>query len=576
MRPPERLITVAYEVLALGEEDMDIEQDTNPIFYGFAMAASGNPDILYLDEALKAPDSAQFKQAMRDEVKAHTDNNHWVIVHRSSVPKGMKILPAVWAMRRKRRLGTGEVYKWKARLNVHGGKQVYGVNYWETYSPVVQWTSTRFFLTISVLRGWICRQLDFVLAYPQAPVETEMYIEIPRGFEFRGSRKTHCMKLLQNIYGQKQAGRVWNIYMTEKLVNELGFVQSVVDDCVFYKGNCVMLIYVDDTILMGPDQKEIDTIVESMASAFKISDEGTLADYLGVKIRTQEDGTMVMTQAHIIDSIIADLGIEGKKPRNTPALSTKILTRDEHGDAFDRDWDYRRVIGKLNYLEKCTRPELAYAVHQCARFSSDPKRSHADAVEHIGLYLLGTRDRGMIIDPKSKAEEFTCWADASFSGEWNREFADDDPTTAKSRSGHVAMFAGIPLTWYSKLQTEIALSSVECEYISLSQALREIISLMQLAAEAKQKGVPVFCDAKTKVLCRAFEDNMGALELANVPKMRPRTKHINIKYHHFREHVKAGTITVKYTSTEDQVADIFTKPLALDLFVKHRLALLGW
>jgi len=364
--------------------------------------------------------------------------------------------------------------------------------------------------------------------------------------------------------------------MTEKLVEELGFTQSEIDDCVFYKGNCVMLIYVDDTILMGPDQKEIDTIVESMSRAFKISDEGTLADYLGVKIRTQEDGTMLMTQTHIIDSIIEDLGIKDKKPRNTPALSTKILTKDEHGEPFDRDWDYRSVVGKLNYLEKCTRPEIAYAVHQCARFSSNPKQSHADAVEHIGLYLLGTRDRGMIIDPKSKTEEFTCWADAAFSGEWNREFADDDPTTAKSRSGNVTMFSGVPLTWYSKLQTEIALSSVESEYISLSQALREVISLMQMVDEAKRLGVPVLCEAKTKVRCRAFEDNMGALELANVPKMRPRTKHINIKYHHFREHVRRGTITVEYTNTKDQVADIFTKPLALDLFSKHRKTLLGW
>ena len=142
--------------------------------------------------------------------------------------------------------------------------------------------------------------------------------------------------------------------------------------------------------------------------------------------------------------------------------------------------------------------------------------------------------------------------------------------------GYAISYAGCPLTWASKLQTEIALSTVEAEYIALSQSLREVICMMQMVEEAKSKQIPIRTNAQTAVHCNAFEDNTGALELSKVPKMRPRTKHINIKYHHFREHVQKGTITVEHVDTENQVADIFTKPLAAPLFLKHRKAIMGW
>ena len=366
--------------------------------------------------------------------------------------------------------------------------------------------------------------------------------------------------------------------MTDKLVNSLGFKQSKVDECVFYKSKSIVLIYVDDVILVGPDNQEIDDIVKIMAGTFKITDEGTLADYLGVKIRKDDQGKMTLTQGHMVESILNDLGIDGKsgKPKETPAMPSKLLTRDLDGEDFNRPWEYRSVVGKLNYLEKCTRPDIAFAVHQCARFASNPKESHAIAIERIGSYLLANKDKGIIIYPDSDSEEFECWADAAFAGEWNRDTAMDDPTTAKSRTGYVINYAGCPLIWSSKLQTEIALSTVEAEYIALSQSLREVISLMQMAKEMKERRIPLLGKASTTIKCNAFEDNTGALELAKVPKMRPRTKHINIKYHHFRDHIQRGTITVEHVSTEQQVADIFTKPLPTALFLKHRQVIMGW
>jgi hypothetical protein len=182
-------------------------------------------------------------------------------------------------------------------------------------------------------------------------------------------------------------------------------------------------------------------------------------------------------------------------------------------------------------------------------------------------------DKGLILDPSDHS--FDCHVDASFAGDWNQDIAEDEPLTAKSRTGYSISYAGCPLIWASKLQTEIALSTTEAEYIALSQSLREVIPIMNLLKETREQGIDV-TPFQPQVHCKVFEDNSGALELAKVPKMRPRTKHINIKYHHFREFVRKGLITVHAIATTEQLADIFTKALPETLFSKLRFSLLGW
>ena len=146
---------------------------------------------------------------MEEEISAHSDRGHWEVVKRSTVPKNQQILKSVWSMKRKRRVATGEVYKWKARLCVDGSRQVKGVNYWETYAPVVSWESVRTLLTLALTNNWITRQIDFVLAYPQADVECDLFMEIPRMCNVDGNKKEHVLKLKKNLYGSKQAGKVW-------------------------------------------------------------------------------------------------------------------------------------------------------------------------------------------------------------------------------------------------------------------------------------------------------------------------------------------------------------------------------
>ena len=144
-----------------------------------AFAASDYPDILYWDQAMKAPDRAKFVEAVGTKLDGHEKMGNYEPVPLSQVPKGTKLIDMVWSMRGKRRIKTQEVYKWKARLNVHGGQQEHGVHYWDTYAPVVTWQTVRLFLILSILLGWQSRQLDFIMAYPQAPAEMPLYMRLP-------------------------------------------------------------------------------------------------------------------------------------------------------------------------------------------------------------------------------------------------------------------------------------------------------------------------------------------------------------------------------------------------------------
>jgi histone deacetylase 1/2 len=185
--------------------------------------------------------------------------------------------------------------------------------------------------------------------------------------------------------------------------------------------------------MMSPSKTELDEVFKILDETFNVSDEGDISDYLGIKVTKLPDGRMRFTQPQLIDSIIADCGLEkpNAKPCKTPALSTRIVWRNEDGEPWpDEKWKYRLLIGKLNFLEKSTRPDVAYSVHQCAHFTANPKLSHTEAVKNIVRYLKGTSDLGIILDPKEQALE--CYADASFGSDWNQATAAHDASTAKS------------------------------------------------------------------------------------------------------------------------------------------------
>jgi hypothetical protein len=545
-----------------------------------AHKAVSDPDTLYFHEAMREKDRDKFLEGMSKELADQFDNGNFTVIPKSEVPKDEIILPAVWQLKRKRDAKTGTVKKYKARLNIDGSRMRQGIHYNETYSPVASWNSVRMLLTLTAVHGWHTKQIDFVQAFAQAPVEKTLYMKVPAGVELEDGNdpRDHVLRIHRNIYGQKQAGRVWNKFLVNKLVNGLGFRQSKVDECVFYRGKTLYVLYTDDSLLAGPDKEEIDKVIEDLKTKAKlaITVEGDLADFLGVNIERKGDGTIHLTQPHLIGQILEDLRMndESVKPRSTPAASSKILTRHSSSRAFDNSFNYRSIVGKLNYLEKATRSDISFAVHQCARFVSDPKREHGEAIRWLGRYLKGTRYKGTILRP-IKGKDLEVFVDASFCGDWDPVEAATDRDTARSRHGYIVNYAGCPLLWKSQLQTEIALSTTESEYTGLSYALRDAIPIIELLKEMKMRGYPI-STAQAKVHCRVFEDNSGALEMAKVHKYRPRTKHLNIRLHHFRDYVERHEISIHAIATEDQPADYLTKALNETQLAKHRQTVMGW
>jgi hypothetical protein len=406
------------------------------------------------------------------------------------------------------------------------------------------------------------------MAYPQAPVEMDIYMELPQGIKTAtGNSKDHVLKLLKNIYDQKQAGRVWNSFLVDKLTS-LGYTSLLIDDCVFFRGDIIFMVYADEGVFLGNDDAQLlQAIKEIQGLGLNMENQGHPVDYVGVSIKKQRDGFYEFTQRALIDSIIEDAVISNSKTKQVPAKVSLQLHAFKNEQVFDLDFNYMSVVGTLNYLAQTTHPDIMYATHQIAKYSSDPRQLHGKVILYLIRYLKKTRDLGLHFKPDSN-KGFECYCDADFSGLWNKAFAPVDPSTSKSWSGWIIFYAGCPVSWASKLQSQVTLFTTEAEYIAMSQALRDLIPIMGLLKEMSKQDFKVLC-TEPYVYCKVFEDNSGALELARLPMFCPRTKHINVCYHHFRKHVRKGLIKIFPFDTKDQIADALTKPLAQNDFQCH-------
>ena len=548
----------------------------------FSTDISSN-EVFTFREAMKQEDKLDFVQAMEKEIEDHQSRDHWSIVERSSLPDTAKPIRAIWSFKRKRR-PDGTLLKHKARLCAHGGMQTWGTNYWETYSPVVNMITVRLILLIARIYNLDSKAIDFVLAFPQADLDVDIWMYLPSGFQIDGateeeSSRKYILKLNKSLYGLKQASFNWY----EKLKSGLlvrGFTQSKIDPCLYFKKGMLIITYVDDCIIVAKSMVDINTFVESMKNGseeFILTDEGNINKFLGIDIKQVTKNKFELSQPFLTERIVKLLGLENNKfgidcnTKVTP-VGKPLLNKDLAGKPRKLTWKYRTAIGMLTYLQNNSRPEISMAVHQLARFCNDPKLCHEQATMRLGKYLAHTKDRGIIYDP-DKSMGLECYVDADFAGGWNCQ-STDDADNVMSRTGFVIMYANCPIYWASRLQTEIALSTAEAEYIALSSALREVIPLMTLMKDL-QITFPVHI-TKPTFHCKVHEDNQSCITMAKSEKFTPRTKHIALKYHHFRSYVKKGAIEIDYCRTEDQKADLLTKPLSDALFFRLRYMLVGW
>jgi hypothetical protein len=533
------------------------------------VASKSDPDTLMYHEAMMDSDKEAFREAMEVEIMGLETQKTWELVLRTTaMARNKKVLPTTWTFRRKR-YPDGRIRKHKARFCVRGDKQVVGVDVFETYAPVVQWTTVRLCFILSTILGLSSRQVDYTNAFVQAPVKDEMYVEAPKGFDLP-TDGDYVLKLKKNLYGSRDAPLAWFETLKASLESR-NFVPSDIDPCLFIHKDMIVVCFVDDLIYLGRDILKIDAMIKDLGSEFALTVED-MSSFLGIQIDIRDDHSMVLTQRGLTQRILEACHMVDCNVKDTPATTTTVGT-DATGAPFSGDFSYASVVGMLMYLASNSRPDISFAVHQCARFTHSPRASHGIAVQRICRYLKGTIDNGLILRPSPELR-LDAHSDSDFAGLWKQE-DDQDPVCVKSRTGFVITLATCPLMWHSKLQGQVALSTMEAEYIALSTTLRSLLPLKELVSElaASLLADPTFI---TTTHSTVFEDNNGALSLATSPKMTPRSKHIAVPYHFFREHVTRGTIQIHKVASEVNTADIFTKGLVAVKFRALRLLLMGW
>jgi transposase InsO family protein len=529
-------------------------------------ASSTNPDTLSYDEAMGDVDRDLWIEAAKKEIKSLEEHGTWTEVDFSEATT--KILPSQWVFRRKR-TPDGNVKSHKARTVARGDLEQ-GV--FETFAPVVAWSTVRLFLVLSLVLDWHTCSIDFSNAFVQAKLEKSVWLHIPRGFQSSRERRT-ILKLNKSIYGLSVAPKLWYEHLF-KALSELGFTASKLDPCLLFKKDMMLVVYCDDVGISAKRNEDVDEMVGLLRQkGFVLTREGSFSEFLGIKFeKNVADGSINMTQKGLIKKIIETAGMTDCNPNWTPA-STTPLGSDPDGEAMDETWNYRSIIGMLLYLTTNTRPDLAFAVSQAARFSHNPKKSHATGIKTIIRYLHRTSDKGMIVKPTGVLS-LENYVDASFAGNYCVEPA-DDPVSVKSRTGIIIFLAGCPLIWKSQLQSSIALSTFHSEYSGLSHSMRILIPLRELLLETvKMLDLPTAI--ASTIHCRVHEDNASALLLANSQHLNNRNKYLAVKMHHFWSFVKPGIIEVIRCATDLMLADPFTKPLAREIFERLRKLIQGW
>ncbi len=548
----------------------------HPLFLKAHTAASKEDNPTW-KQATRGKFADEYWKAMEVEIATLEAINAWEVLEYD--PETMpNVIKSTWAFKCKR-FPDGLIKKFKARFCARGDMQIEGVDFFETYAPVVQWTTIRLMFILEVLLGLKSKQGDVTCAFLHADVEPgeTIYVDMPLGFNVKSKNgKRQVLKLKKTLYGLRQSPRAFWKYITEKL-EQCGLKQSKFDPCLFVGPNVMCIVYVDDLIFWSRDEAHIDNVAMELCKLGVLLEQETdAAGFLGVKLnRDKNTELMEMTQTGLIDRVIEALGLDDgyARAKHTPA-EIRPLVKDADGAPAVEGFSYASVVGMLLYLAGHTRPDIAYAVNCCARYMFCPKHSHELALKRIGRYLKGTATRGMVINP-TRELNIDAYPDADFAGMYGHE-NHCDPSCAKSRSGFVIVFAGVPVMWQSKLQTETALSTMEAEIIALAACMRELIPIIDMVKSlAVSVGLPA---GDVNMNVSVHEDNSGALVLAEMlpPQFTPRSKHYAIKTIWFREQIQTRGIRLVKIDTKEQLGDIFTKGLAQLAFEYLRSKLIGW
>ena len=438
-----------------------------------------------------------------------------------------------------KRFPDGALRSHKVRFCVRGDRQAEGRDFFEMYAPVVNMSTVRMVMTLAAKHGLCTKQVDYSNAFVQAKLDETVYVWLPSDIKLDGNDGRLALKLKKSLYGLRQAPLKWFEKLRGSLI-ERGFKQSAQDPCLFLSAKVVAMVWVDDVLFFARDEVDIDSIIVSLKKDFELKVEGDVSSFLGMEVIKNSEGSFELSQSGLINRILSAMGLEKCNSTRTPA-DTKPLGSDMHGNACSRQgrWQYSSVVGMMLYLAGNTRPDIAFAVNQAARHTHHPCAVHEEALVKIARYLQGTKDKGLRFHPSGSDQppRLDAYCNADFAGLWGSE-ATDDPTCVKSQTGFVIMYDSCPVIWKSKLQSLIALSMMEAEYIALSMCMRDLIPLRRVLQDLCE--VFDLGEAGVSAHSTVYEHNSAALTLVNSPQMTPRSKHIALLYHFFRSEVDSG------------------------------------
>jgi hypothetical protein len=496
------------------------------------------PPSLEPTSVTEALTDSRWRDAMSSELTALMRHNTWQLV---PPPADCNIVGCKWVFRIKRH-ADGSIDRFKARLVAKGFNQRPGLDYKETFSPVVKPVTIRTVLTLAVMYGWSLRQLDVNNAFLHGHLTEKVYMKQPPGFT-SPEHPNHICCLTKAIYGLKQAPRAWFSALKQALL-EFGFINAKSDSSlfVFHDGSILAycLVYVDDLILTGNNSTFVASIIDQLGQKFSLKDLGPLHFFLGVEVIPTKEG-LFLTQHKYIRDMLSKTSMAGAKDVTTP-LSTSVSLKLADGSSSVDSTEYRRVIGALQYLS-LTRPDISFAVNKLSQFMHSPTQTHWTATKRLLRYLKNTIFHGINIR-KTSSPALTCFSDADWAGSL------DD---RKSTSAYLIFLGHTPISWSSKKQRAIARSSTEAEYRALATAAAESMWLLSLFQELK-----FTLTQPPTLLC----DNLGATHLSFNPVQHSRMKHIQIDIHFVRDLVAKKILNVKHVHTADQLADLLTKPLS--------------
>ena len=497
-----------------------------------------------VDEALSCLEKANWKEAMDCEIESHRINKTWELVE---LPKNHKAIKSKWVFKVKKS-DNEKTQTFKARLVAKGCSQRYGIDYMETYSPVVRHTSIRFLMALAIKNKYKIHQMDVVTAYLQGDLEEEIYMQQPEKFD-DGTNKV-C-KLKKSLYGLKQAGRQWNKKLDYALQN-YGLTKSKADPCIYYKkcDEIIVAIYVDDFLMFYKNENELEKVKNFLNNNFNMKDLGIAKNCLGLRIN-QTSEFIELDQIQYINEILHRFGMQDCKPVGSPSDTNQKLTIKDVNDnnSLVGKVPYQEAVGSLLYLTQGTRPDIAFAVNNASRFNLNHSAIHWQAVKKIFCYLKGSINLKLryTYDTKSTNNQVHAYSDADWASDIDKR---------RSCTGYIIKMANGAINWNSKRQPIVALSRTEEEYIALSSTVREIIWINQLKHELEEKSI-----GTTTIFC----DNQSTIKLSQIDGFRPRTKHIDIQFHHIREKIDDNTIKLEYVSTKQMTADFLTKPVTTQM-----------